>query len=543
MSRSRSNCVPPHDGHARPAGRNSSSGRSYQASAPYSSKTDAARWNRHAPRALPRDAPVRPVRQHVEQPIAAPRGDPRHIAVDRVQPRLPQGLPRRVSTADHRIAVEPDEPLGRREKNHRVVAPPAVRILMREIGAMPQLAALGERRLDVRVGIEHALAGEHVHRLEEAAARAHRRVDLEPVAHAGREVVGAVSRRGVHRTGSGVERDVIGEHAERRPCVERVLEPDVLERRSLEARDRCVERTAGGLGHLRRQRFRHDHDAAACLVRGVVEVRVERDRQVRRNRPRRRGPDQHRHVPPLELREPRRELVRALRRQRELHINRRRGVLLVFDFRLGKRGPAVDAPMDGLLALVDEALVDEFPQGARDRGLIAEVHRQVGMFPVAEDRQTLELGRHDADEPLGVGAAGAAEIGHGHVALLRPKLAVDLQLDRQAVAVVARHIRRVEAGHRSRLDDEVLENLVQRGAEVDLPVRVRRTVVEHQLRRPGARRTNLPVEVHRRPPRQRLGLAGREVRLHRKPRAGQVQRVFPVRHAIRQLYKRKAGRP
>ena len=43
MSRSRSNSVPPHDGHAKAAGRNSSIGRSYQASAPYWSNTVAAR--------------------------------------------------------------------------------------------------------------------------------------------------------------------------------------------------------------------------------------------------------------------------------------------------------------------------------------------------------------------------------------------------------------------------------------------------------------------------------------------------------------------
>src|SRR6478672_8212528 len=43
MSRSRSNAVPPHDGQASPGGMNSSAGRSYHASAPYSSNTDAAR--------------------------------------------------------------------------------------------------------------------------------------------------------------------------------------------------------------------------------------------------------------------------------------------------------------------------------------------------------------------------------------------------------------------------------------------------------------------------------------------------------------------
>src|SRR5262245_61871493 len=43
MSRSRSKELPPQEGHVKPSGTNSSSGRSYQASALYSSKTSAAR--------------------------------------------------------------------------------------------------------------------------------------------------------------------------------------------------------------------------------------------------------------------------------------------------------------------------------------------------------------------------------------------------------------------------------------------------------------------------------------------------------------------
>ena len=111
------------------------------------------------------------------------------------------------------------------------------------------------------------------------------------------------------------------------------------------------------------------------------------------------------------------------------------------------------------------------------------------MLPVAEDAEPLEFLGHDADEALGVGAAGAAEVRHAHLALLRAELAVDLQLDRQAVAVVAGHVRRVEARHRPGLHDEVLEHLVQRRAEVDLSVGVRRTVVQDELRaRPAASR-------------------------------------------------------
>ena len=94
--------VPPHFGQARPSGRNSSIGRSYQASAPCCSKSAAARsdqrrrehrlaarravhgGNRHAPGALARDAPVGPVRHHVEDAVAAPRRDPLHLVIDGV---------------------------------------------------------------------------------------------------------------------------------------------------------------------------------------------------------------------------------------------------------------------------------------------------------------------------------------------------------------------------------------------------------------------------------------------------------------------------
>ena len=312
---------------------------------------------------------------------------------------------------------------------------------MRERLAMPQPAALLQRRFDVRVRVEHPLSGEHVDGVEEVAARADRRVDVEAVAHARVEVVRAVPRRRVHRAGAGLERHVIAEHAERGARVERVHEADPLHLLALEARERRGERDASGLGDFRRQRLRHDDHAAADLVRRVIEFRMEGDRQVRRNRPRRRRPDQHRDVEALQLGDPAAELLGAGRREGELDVDRRRGVLLVFHFRLGKRGAAMNAPVHRLLALVDESLLDELPERPRDRRLVLEVHRQVGVLPVAEDPEALELLRHHADVALGVGAAGAAEIGDAHLALLRPELAIDLQLDRQAVAVVARHVR------------------------------------------------------------------------------------------------------
>ena len=186
--------------------------------------------------------------------------------------------------------------------------------------------------------------------------------------------------------------------------------------------------------------------------------------------------------------------------------------------------------MDGLLALVDEPLFDELAQGPRDRRLVAEVHRQVEMVPVAEDAQPLKLAAHDADEARGVRAAGAPEVRQRHLALLRTELAVDLQLDRQPVAVVAEDVRRVEALHRAGLDDEILEDLVHRRADVDLAVRVGRPVVQDELRAPAPRLANPLVQTHLLPSGEGLRLGRLQVRLHGKVGAREVERVFPVRH-------------
>ncbi len=82
--------------------------------------------------------------------------------------------------------------------------------------------------------------------------------------------------------------------------------------------------------------------------------------------------------------------------------------------------------MDGLLALVDEPLLDELTKRPGDCRLVAKIHRQVQMVPVAEDAEALEFLAHDADEARRIRATGAPEIGQRHLALLGPELPVDL---------------------------------------------------------------------------------------------------------------------
>ena len=62
------------------------------------------------------------------------------------------------------------------------------------------------------------------------------------------------------------------------------------------------------------------------------------------------------------------------------------------------------------------------------------------------------------------------------------------------MAVPARHIRRAETGHGFRFHDEILEDLVQRGAHVDVAVGKGRTVVQDKSSGPRARLLDLLVK-------------------------------------------------
>ena len=68
-------------------------------------------------------------------------------------------------------------------------------------------------------------------------------------------------------------------------------------------------------------------------------------------------------------------------------------------------------------------------------------------------------------------------------------------LDRKTVTVVAGNVRRVEAHHRARFDDEVFEHFVHRGAEMDVGVGVGRPVVKDELLASGAGAADQVIEV------------------------------------------------
>ena len=165
-------------GSVSPSGRNSSIGRSYHASAPCSANTAAARSASGA---------VSTASPHFTQSTAGigtphdrwremhQSGRLASISVRRSSPHA--GSHETCLTASSALSAQPGavhrhEPLRRGQEDHRVVAAPAVRVRVLERLAVPEPAAFGQRLLDLRVGVEHALAAEQLDVVEEVAAAA-----------------------------------------------------------------------------------------------------------------------------------------------------------------------------------------------------------------------------------------------------------------------------------------------------------------------------------------------------------------------------------
>ncbi len=121
---------------------------------------------------------------------------------------------------------------------------------------------------------------------------------------------------------------------------------------------------------------------------------------------------------------------------------------------------------------------------------------EYGLLPTAEDADSLELLALQVEILLRVLAALLAHRQRVHVELLAAQQVVHLDLDGQSVAVPAGHVGRVEAAHAARLDDEVLQRLVQRSAQMDGTVGVGWAVVHHVDGLPFVRLADAVVNPH-----------------------------------------------
>ncbi len=320
------------------------------------------------------------------------------------------------------------------------------------------------------------------------------------------------------------------------PFLEGMLQQQALQRAALEARQlvRIARRHAIALQACRCQPLGQHHPLAFAGARKfqqqVGEIRAQRHGLVGRQGPRRGGPDDHRAVGHV--------IGRCGYAAREVgavhdakrHINGRRMMRLVFDLGLRQRRAAIQAPVHRLGAQIDMAVGDDLAQRADLLGLVLRIHRHVGPVPVAEHAESLEIPPLQVELLLRIVATGGAKSPCVQLLADTPVLLLHLHLDRQAMAVPARHVGGVVAIQRARLDHQILQDLVHGMAQVNRAIGIRRAVMQGKARPALRDLAQLAVDVVVLPPLEHLRFASCQIGFHREIRAWEVHRTLVIRH-------------
>ena len=409
-----------------------------------------------------------------------------------------------------------------------------------QLAAREQAAGIGQRVGDLVVHLVDVLAGEGRHVIVEAAVVVHgcRSLDRLPVGairgHAGvvmrdrLEVFGAVTGRDVDEAGAllgghvvrrdqrhrelvalaaqGVGADGSGEGGAGQARGDHPVAGDtcLCTKRGREffgggdPRAGCHGRTVGDFGHF-------EHQIAHRLTVG--------DAAVAGDGPGRRRPDDDGGAV--------QSLQRALD-HREGDGDHHGCVVVILDLGLGERRLLHRRPHHRPRTPVEAAVDEEAAELAHDLRLGFEGHGRIRIVPVADHTQAFELVALHVDPVLCEGAAIGAEFADRDGVLVAAFLAVgllDLPLDRQPVAIPARHVDRILGQHLLGAHDDVLQDLVQRRAEMQVAVCVGRAVVKDELGPAGRRLPETTVEAHLLPARSHRRLALRQLGLHGEGRA------------------------
>ncbi len=449
-----------------------------------------------APAALTGDAPVGTLADHGDHAVMAPLGQPLHVVAGGAGLVLE--------------GVDGAEPLVGGAVEYRALAAPAVGVLVDDVlGGVQRAARLKviEDGLVGLVGGEAAvLAGLLVHEAVVVDGDGHADVDLAlgVVLAADLIVLLAVAGSGVDAAGAGVERDVVAQDDDALAVDERVLGGHELELAALHLGEDLEALIAAHLGDAAHELLGDDVDlAVGGLGEDVVEVRVQADGEVAGDGPGGSSPDDEIELVEVAVLTQLAVVVLDL----ELDIDGLAGVLGVLDLGLGQSGLVVRAPVDGLLALVDVALLVHLAEDLDLLGLELRVHGEVGLVPLAQAAEALEGVALDVDVVQRELVAGGAELGGGHFLVVELLLFYDGALDGHAVVVPAGVVDGLPAGHGLIAGDEVLEALVERGAHVDGAVGERRAVVQVEDGPALGALEHLVVEVHVVPLLEHIGFA------------------------------------
>ena len=317
-------------------------------------------------------------------------------------------------------------------------------------GLVLEQRAVGLHRVEnERTGLLQLQAADHRRVGEEPAVAANRIHDRQAIAPADDEVVLAMRRCRVHAARTGFQRHVIAQDHRHFARLERMRQLQPFQHAALEARHFAHSRQAIAQQASGHQALGQQQAFGARLTdhldQHVLKLCAQRDRLVRRQRPRRGRPDDDRcgYAGGIGHADAPRQVFAI--DNAEGHIDRRRGFVLVFDLGLGQCRAAVQAPVHGLGALVQVTIGDDLAQRADLLRLELRIHRQVRLVPVAEHTQALEVLALDLHLFHRIGAAGGAEGTRVQLLADAAMLLLDLQFNRQSMAIPTGDIRRIHA--------------------------------------------------------------------------------------------------
>ena len=186
--------------------------------------------------------------------------------------------------------------------------------------------------------------------------------------------------------------------------------------------------------------------------------------------------------------------------------------------------------MHRLETAVQMPAINDLGQRADNVRLKLKVHGQVGVRPVSKHAHPHKIGLLRFDLLARIVAALLSELGCSHLVAWLAHFLFNIELNGQAVAIPARDIGSVKARQRFGLDDDVFEYLIDGMPNVELTIGVGGAVVEDKGRFTLPRFTHLAIQIHRSPSLKTLGLALRQIGLHREIGLGEIQRGLVVTH-------------
>ena len=215
---------------------------------------------------------------------------------------------------------------------------------------------------------------------------------------------------------------------------------------------------------------------------------------------------------------------------------------MILNLGLGERCLLHRRPHDRFLAAIEKVRHCDAEELGDDLRLALKAHGEIrpgirlafGLIPFGVHAKTAELLALYIDPVGGIITAGLAELRARHLFLglaVGTELLFDLPFDRKSVAVPARDKASVIAHHLVRAADHILQDLVHRGAEVDVTIRIGRAVMIDEFRAVFALFAEAFIELHLLPFLDPLRLGLWQARTHREVGFRQEERVAIIARA------------